>query len=195
MVGLNHEMSRELLWNQYPTDQQGTYLRQFWDVTGNQTGTAGSRESIVHINTWGQFDLGQNAPATADPNGILVLLVRGDVIRRYPNVVVYAQNSVNNLPADGTEQFPFFTGRLGPDVAFYGFTIDPATANGRFFVLQEQPAEPRFDYPDGTDPKVTFYFSAAAASASASSADFALATFQQPIRVAVLGSSLTPPQS
>jgi hypothetical protein len=195
MVGLNHEMSRELLWNQYPTDQQGTYLRQFWDVTGNQTGTAGSRESIVHINTWGQFDLGQNAPATADPNGILVLLVRGDVIRRYPNVVVYASNAVNNLPADGTEQFPFFTGQLGPDVAFYGFTIDPATANGRFFVLQEQPAEPRFDYPDGTDPKATPYFSAAAAKASTTSVDFAIATFQQPIRVAVLGSSLTPPRS
>lgn len=34
MVGLNHEFSRELLWREYPTDQRGTYFRQFWDVTG-----------------------------------------------------------------------------------------------------------------------------------------------------------------
>ncbi|MCZ0984912.1 hypothetical protein O1M54_02825 [Streptomyces diastatochromogenes] len=31
MVGLNHEMARELLWREYPTDQRGTPFRQFWD--------------------------------------------------------------------------------------------------------------------------------------------------------------------
>ena len=33
MVGINHEMSRELLWREYPTDQRGSYFRQFWDVS------------------------------------------------------------------------------------------------------------------------------------------------------------------
>ena len=33
MVGLNHEMARELLWREYPTDQRGTYFRQFWDLS------------------------------------------------------------------------------------------------------------------------------------------------------------------
>src|SRR5207237_4215169 len=33
MVGMNHEMARELLWNEYPTDQRGSYFRQFWDVS------------------------------------------------------------------------------------------------------------------------------------------------------------------
>ena len=28
MVGLNHEMGRELLWRGYPTDQRGTYFDQ-----------------------------------------------------------------------------------------------------------------------------------------------------------------------
>jgi hypothetical protein len=31
LVGLNHEFARELLWREYPTDQQGSYFRQFWD--------------------------------------------------------------------------------------------------------------------------------------------------------------------
>ena len=34
MVGLNHEMGKELLWNEYPTDERGSYFRQFWDVKG-----------------------------------------------------------------------------------------------------------------------------------------------------------------
>ena len=34
MVGLNHEFARELLWREYPTDQRGSYFRQFWDVSG-----------------------------------------------------------------------------------------------------------------------------------------------------------------
>ena len=36
MVGLNHEFARELLWREYPTDQRGSYFRQFWDVSGYQ---------------------------------------------------------------------------------------------------------------------------------------------------------------
>ena len=32
MVGLNHEMGCELLWREFPTDQRGSYFRQFWDV-------------------------------------------------------------------------------------------------------------------------------------------------------------------
>ncbi len=30
LVGLNHEMSRELLWRGFPTDRRGTYFRRFW---------------------------------------------------------------------------------------------------------------------------------------------------------------------
>ena len=33
MIGLNHEFARELLWREYPTDQRGSYFRQFWDAT------------------------------------------------------------------------------------------------------------------------------------------------------------------
>src|SRR6202022_352385 len=32
MVGLNYEFGRKLLWRGYPTDQRGSYFRQFWDV-------------------------------------------------------------------------------------------------------------------------------------------------------------------
>ena len=34
MVGLNDEFARKLLWREFPTDQMGSYFRQFWDVRG-----------------------------------------------------------------------------------------------------------------------------------------------------------------
>jgi len=32
MCGCNHEFAGELLWRGYPTDQRGSYFRQFWDI-------------------------------------------------------------------------------------------------------------------------------------------------------------------
>jgi hypothetical protein len=142
LVGLNHEMGRKLLWNGYPTDQRGTYFRQFWDV-----GIGGSNDADVGpIHTWTET-LGRNRSASDDP---LVLLVRGDLIRRYPNVIVYAAQA--EIDASGrhpgsTEKHPIFFGRVKPDVALFGFALDPEAARGNpgwFFVLQEHPSEPRF---------------------------------------------------
>ena len=40
MIGLNVEMARELLWRGFPTDQQGTYFRNFWGTDGAPAATA-----------------------------------------------------------------------------------------------------------------------------------------------------------
>ena len=90
LVGLNAEMGRELLWRNYPTDQRGTYFRQFWD-----TSTDNEQPDIDMINEWGDRPLGQNAGAGEQ----LVLLLRGELLRRYPNSVIYA---VAAVPKDGS---------------------------------------------------------------------------------------------
>jgi hypothetical protein len=139
LVGLNHEMARKLLWNGFPTDQRGTYFRTFWDARGT-TGDVGP------IHEW-TAALGENRSGP-DP---LVLLVRGDLIRRYPNVVVYAAEGVpaaggTRVPGSAEKQ-PLFFARLEPDVALYAFDLDrdAVRANpGWFFVLQEHPSDPRF---------------------------------------------------
>jgi hypothetical protein len=74
-------------------------------------------------------------------------------------------------------------------VAFYGFALDMNTARGfpgKYFVIQEAPSEPRFDPPDGAAPGPF-------QDASASSAAFATAHYQQPVRVAIHASTFTPP--
>ena len=51
MAGLSHEMARELLYHEYPTDQRGTYFRQFWDVRGaiGEGGVAARSRSLRDI--------------------------------------------------------------------------------------------------------------------------------------------------
>ena len=144
LVGVNAEMSRELLWRNYPTDQRGTYFRQFWDTS------AGSEQpDIDRIDQWGDRKLGENAGAGEQ----LVLLIRGELLRRYPNSVIYAVAAVREqdqleLSSDPAEEIhPLFRGTLKPDVTFLGFALTKKEAiadPGWFFVIQEQPTEPRF---------------------------------------------------
>jgi hypothetical protein len=206
MVGLNHEMARELLWNAYPTDQRGSYFRQFWDVRGfipgpNDPPAADllkeSLRDIGPIHGWGAAQrLGTNSPRRLAPRDYLVLVLRGELIHRYPNVVVYAAQAAGT-PArpTGPQRFPAFSGRMGADAAFYGFDLSQAAVRGTagsaadpgyFFVLQEQPAEPRFDGPVGVG------VVAPADVQATNAAEFAQKTFRTPTRVAIHGARMLP---
>ena len=163
MVGLNHEMSRELLWRGFPTDQRGTYFRQFWDAGGDELpATDAPREArfdITRITTWAaDSPLGSHS-ARGSAVGQMVLLIRGDLLRRYPRAMVYALESV--WSPDGTkrelgtmERYPIFRATQAPDITMLGFPLTEDQVRGAdnkagghpgwFFVLQEQPTEPRF---------------------------------------------------
>jgi hypothetical protein len=149
LVGLNVEMSRELLWRDYPTDQRGTYFRQFWETLSDD-----DDRDIDAIVEWGDRKLGDNVHTGEK----VVLLIRGELLRRYPNSVIYAvkaEKSGEQLdlsPGSADERHPRFRGTLRPDVTFLGFDLTdtealgepPYDPSGWFFVIQEQPTEPRF---------------------------------------------------
>jgi hypothetical protein len=149
LVGLNAEMGHELLWRNYPTDQRGTYFQQFWDTDDD------SKQDIAPITNWDDRKLGSNSP---NSTGTLVLLIRGELLRRYPNTVIYAVPAIKKdgkltlSPKSEDERPPLFRGTLKPDVTFLGFTLTDAEALGEpphkpegwFFVIQQQPTEPRF---------------------------------------------------
>jgi hypothetical protein len=165
MTGLNHEMGRELLWRGYPTDQRGTCFRRFWDRAGAVPRLTGNDlDDIRPIPEWpltqplGAAGLaaGQAVPQASQ----LVLLVRGELLRRYPRTTIYAARAapgtgpggagVPTLPADAAEAHPLFGGALPPDVTFFGFGITPDQARGTggdpgwYIVFQQQPTEARF---------------------------------------------------
>ena len=163
MAGLSHEMARELLYHEYPTDQRGTYFRQFWDSSGALTaaGTVPDPETlrdIKLIHGWRKTEpLGANTGRVPKPSeDHIVLLIKGELLRRYPATMVYAVETVldGGVRTLGTTQkLPLFQGRLDPDISFYGFDLVPAQAKGTesptghqgwYFVLAEHPSEPRF---------------------------------------------------
>jgi hypothetical protein len=101
MVGVNSEFSRELLWREYPTDQRGSYFRQFWDVSGHFDPTATDADAlrerlydIPPIHRWPtRSNLGQHDNRQPDPGverNEVVLAIRGQLLKKYPTTVIYA---------------------------------------------------------------------------------------------------------
>jgi hypothetical protein len=95
----------------------------------------------------------------------MVLLVRSELVRRYPSALVAAVPAVWNR--DGSRSpmkdaaqmvLPSFRGRVGEDILYAGFSRPPReevigarTSDGPagwFFLLSENPGDPRF----GLDP-------------------------------------------
>ncbi|TYK51398.1 hypothetical protein [Actinomadura decatromicini] len=175
LVGLNHEMAREMLWREFPTDMRGTPFRQFWDPRAamSQPGesTAKRRErlyDIPPIHKWSTTTpLGGNSRRKND----LVLLIRGELLKKYPNAAIYAHKAVwplvrgvpdtsgerelaklpeNLPPPPDLVKLPIYEAKVEPDVYLLGFDLDADEARGKggdlgwFFVIKERPGEPRF---------------------------------------------------
>lgn len=93
---------------------------------------------------------------------MLVLLIRGELFRRYPTATVYAAKAAadrKSLAKPVRELYPEFRGTLEPDITFLGFGLSEAdvratgTDPGLFFVIQEQVSEPRFGFDEPADPE------------------------------------------
>jgi hypothetical protein len=140
-------MAREMLWQGLPTDQRATpfrHYRQRLDVATD----------IEPIHQWDAVPLGQQ------PGGapMVVLLFRGRLLERYPNLTIYAypMNSTGErgpgvgeaggqmLPA--RIELPVLRGRLLSDIHYVGFRIPPQDIGGFFFVVEEHMTEPRFGF-------------------------------------------------
>jgi hypothetical protein len=137
-------MNRELLWRGYPTDERGTPFQHFWDRVDGQV-------DITPMHRWSAADPLAAAGAPALPIGEqVVLLLRGRLLRRYPDMVIYATKGTRT--ASGTtitpEGTPIFFARLSPDLNLAGFPLTPQqlAADEWWFVLEQQLAAPRFGF-------------------------------------------------
>ncbi len=165
MVGLNHEFARKLLWRGYPTDQRGSYFRQFWDV-GSYIDSEGLSEDtlkeklydIPELHRWplnsnlGDHNNRAGAGATGEQ---AVLVIRGELLKKYPTAVIFAQHALWARKADGSidptqprlldqptaaeEQnpprtkirSPLYEAKADPDIYFFGFDLTVAQAQGQ----------------------------------------------------------------
>jgi hypothetical protein len=150
LVGMNAELSRELLWRQYPSQHGNTYFRRFWN---RRSATGAPVNEISPIENWSATSqLGSHGDAAVDN---LLLVVRGELLRRMPSTIVYAAPAVLDtqpLHPDLSHRVdPLFVGHLDPDLTVFGFPMTAAAAlgnndndHGWFFVFGEHPTAVRF---------------------------------------------------
>ncbi len=146
MVGLNHELSREFLWREFPTMLNVTYFRQFWDARGDDSQYPDIPKSIgdwENEKDGKPLDLGDHL-ASGRGAGLTFLLIRSELIVRYPNALIYARNGAElRLPS------PRFSPITG--VALLGFTIAKTEIKDWKFFVEEHFTEPYMGAPGATD--------------------------------------------
>jgi len=166
MVGLNHEFARELLWREYPTDQRGSYFRQFWDVSAFlDPASAADPETqkeklrdITKLHRWSKtsklkdHDNRQHGGTAKEE---LALTIRGELLKKYPNAVIYAHRAQWQLKDDGSNAIdpsqtrilaplgadednpprakvrtPLYEAKVEPDIFFFGFDLTDTEVKG-----------------------------------------------------------------
>ncbi len=172
MVGLNHEFAAELLWREYPTDQRGSYFRQFWDVRGFLAAPGVDpqtlREQLFDIPELHRWDtntaLGthDNRKAQGQQGAELVLVIRGELLKKYPTAVIYAHRAAWELTGDGQPdktkprkladltpaleanpprdlvKTPLYEAKVDPDIYFFGFDLTADQAKGGQIVNDQE---------------------------------------------------------
>jgi len=151
MAGLNFEMAAELLWRGYPTEMRATFFKHFWESGGQNTG-------IAPMKDW-HSSLGSNIAGDPPP---LILLIRGDIIRRYPGIFIYAKRAgqaEGQFILTGDAVVPDFRADLTIDTVAIGFADlseedvrgSAQHPDGYFFVLEERERDVRLglDEPEG----------------------------------------------
>lgn len=149
MLGVNHEFANELRWREFPSPLNGTYFDKFWDYYNEDL------KDIKNITSWNEeARLGENINKNISDN--LILLIRGEVLNKYPNTYIYLVKlkiEGEDLKIEGNAIEPIFDGVMPPDITFLGFDIDQLGISKEtlknkdhnyYFVFEERVGEQRF---------------------------------------------------
>ncbi|MEU5655148.1 hypothetical protein ABZ802_05980 [Streptomyces sp. NPDC047737] len=140
MVGVNDEMNGEMRWREYPTDLRGSPFTHFWPRPDGEP-------DVPPVHGW---DPGAalNAQLTLGAGELDVLLIRGRLVRRYPQMVVAAVPAQSVGAADlgqSTWEHPKMVLTLDERTCAYAFVL-PGDIHDWWFVLAENSYRMRFGF-------------------------------------------------
>lgn len=212
LVGANHEINSELIWRTYPTNGRGTSLRRFWRWFDPD------HSDISAISAWGR----QGPLANRVGGGVsnLVVAIRGALLQRYPNTIIFAWKAAGEeklapIPDDPAQRHSVireaqFRQFVNPDLALTGFDLTAEQfLEDWFLILQEPISESRFGLDEqGTadddrrnvdnknwedaDVAAGGHLKLAFFGNEATSATIANSLLQRPVRVAIHSRQLAP---
>ncbi|MEZ4400726.1 MAG: hypothetical protein R3B06_11945 [Kofleriaceae bacterium] len=152
MVGANDELMRELRWRGAAVAPQATPLGRFFDVRGR--GARPPRE-FGPVAPWAA---GSSLGAHLTVADVSVMVVRGELVRRFADAVVYAAPAervgARRRPSATGWREPMFRGMATDDTMFVGIDRTPAQlrsegGEGWYLVLAERPAGTWFGLDEG----------------------------------------------
>lgn len=160
LCGMNTEMSKELLWREYPTDSRGSYFRKFWDTEMKKE----MADELINntffdvkpLHQWNQ-KLGSNHEGAKSE--LLIFAIKAEVLKKYPETMVFlSQASLDEnkilLNIENSKILPELTAWLNADTFLVGFPVklndvvgNPATKDPGFFLtFMNKPTETRFAF-------------------------------------------------
>ncbi len=149
MLGANQELAHEMLWREYPADLSTTFFRNFWDAADGNTPP--QYFDIEPIEKW--LNLPTPPRQSSGSSSKLVLTLRGDLLKKFPNTVIFMMRLTRNNQGElqfnqqggaggggGTGsgsgggntprfEFPNFKAELPPDLQFIGFNVTTSEVN------------------------------------------------------------------
>ena len=196
LIGANHQTLGELRWRNIPITTRWTPLRRFWERIDPSADAVGTDiVPVVSLATdadiWSDAEpLGASTHRDDSANGTeLVIVFHTELFRRYPATVVYltpndggtaiwgptpdVDSEVGGRPPR-PRAYPTFSGKLSPELVFFGFGLPPSAVDDHWLVLEEPPPGYRFKHPEGVGHP---------GDAATDGAAFAVATFAPPTRV------------
>jgi len=142
LVGLNQEFNRELLWREFSADQRGTAFARFWPSEVDNP-------DVDEIARW-PLEIGLGDHDESGGQDQLVLLVRAEVLRRFPGTTAHAAKSVDGLVPDEGDGEWKHAKVLAVDGQTTLFTFDLSEERAReekwLFVLREPMRGPQFGF-------------------------------------------------
>ena len=152
LVGLSDEMGRELLWRNYPTDQRGTYFWRFWDAQDDEL------TQPIHAFSHTELSSHVSAGGTGGSRPRAVIVVKSELVRRYPDLIIQAVKNPGDVDAPDFDQGgevaeQLFAAYLEPDIALVGVNlgIDEIDKPEWWILIAEHPTATRFDRPRDAD--------------------------------------------
>ena len=157
LVGANHEWAREALWAEFPASLGATAFAVFWESLAGAV-----RDIEPDIHAWPRSS--ELADHVGGEGTSTVVLVRGDLVRRYPSVAFSLLSPLDGEPPvleDGSippehVTLPSFRSLLDETTVVVGFGEDPRKVldEGWYVCLEEPFTEPRvgLDEPDEEAP-------------------------------------------
>ncbi len=140
VAGANHQLVRMLRWRRFPVDQRGTSFDTFWP------GTPGVGD-VKALRGW-DAALGHNPPEGVADASITILLVRAELLRRYPSTIITLE-----LGAIAADRFDFdrratelFRGVLDSETSYVAYDSGPPPEVGddgdpQWYVSLRQPID------------------------------------------------------